>query len=168
MMQTISCMRSDEGFHFDLGPPSTIAWGDSTGGYHYHTFGVEILPSEIRFLYDSTVVQRLPDRLVPRNDPEYDVVTQLGRGAFNFWIGQFDLDNNDDLSDPFGEKDSVDSHGNYTSRTYAQRRDFELHAAAPSWPGFWPYRGQPAAHDLIDYVCVWDVPSGSEITKYPH
>ena len=102
MMQTISCMRSDEGFHFDLGPPSTIAWGDSTGGYHYHTFGVEILPSEIRFLYDSTVVRRLPDRLVPRNDPEYDVVTQLGRGAFNFWIGQFDLDNNDDLSDPFG------------------------------------------------------------------
>ncbi|MFI5201155.1 MAG: hypothetical protein ACHQNE_02055, partial [Candidatus Kapaibacterium sp.] len=45
---------------------------DTTGGYTYHTFAMEWLPHEVRYLIDSVVVCRFPDRLIPPGNPYYD------------------------------------------------------------------------------------------------
>lgn len=150
-----------EGFGDYPGPPFALDWGKTDTVYRYHTFAVEILPSEIRFLYDSNVVRRIPDRLIPLGDTENDLAWKLPRSHFNFFIGQLDQDNNDDAhTDPFGNDSG--------SITWEQRQSFEHAAASPSWAGFWPYHGKNVAHDLIDYVRVWDVPSDMKIPDFPH
>lgn len=41
---------------------------------------------------------------------------------------------------------------------------FESH---PHNPGFEDVNGKPAAHHLIDYIKVWDVPTSVQIPNYP-
>jgi hypothetical protein len=125
-------------------------------------------------LYDSNVVRRIPDRLIPVGDSEYDVASKLPRSGGNFMLGQFDLDNNGDLSDPFGIDTTGAWNNNPTSVTYMQRKAFEqavaysiAHPSTP-WAGFWPYHGQTVAHDRIDYVRVWDLPAGTTIPNFPN
>ncbi|HEY3875340.1 MAG TPA: hypothetical protein VGM92_07670 [Candidatus Kapabacteria bacterium] len=42
---------------------------------------------------------------------------------------------------------------------------FETHT---NNPGFWPVHGRPAAHHLLDYVKIWDIPRNVTIPDYPH
>ena len=131
----------------------------------YHTFGLELLPHEARFLVDSNVVRRVPDRMIPPGNRQYDMLKDLDRTPLDFWIGEFDLDadRDDDGNpiDPFGF-DSV-----HNTRTYRWRHMFEQHFA-DGRPGFDTYHGHPAAHKRIDYVRVWDVPDGMKISAFPN
>ncbi len=128
---------------------------DTAGDYKYHTFAVEVLPYELRYLVDSNVVCRLPDRLISPNHQKYRFF--ISQVPPDLRIGEFDLDG----SDPFG----LDS----TSITYQEKKYFEEH---PHNPGFRDVtingKTYHAAHDLIDYVRVWTVPSDVTIPKYPH
>ncbi len=124
--------------------------------YRYHTFTMEWLPHEVRFLYDSVVVRRFPDRLVPRGNKYYDWVTTEPRIPASIYPAELDVD--------FGN--STDSLGVVPgSASYIERQYFMAHT---SNPGFWPVYGQPAAHHLLDYVKVWDVPKDVIIPGYPH
>jgi hypothetical protein len=134
---------------------------DTTGGYEYHTFSMEMLPHEVRFLVDSNVVRRIPDRLVPPGNPYYDRATQIPRSPPNIFPSEMDMGN---PSDPFG----LDTG----SEMYTCRKYFEHAAAASSWPGFWPVsvggHTYPAAHLLLDYIKMWDVPADVKIPDFPH
>jgi hypothetical protein len=135
--------------------------------YRYHTFAMEYLPHEVRFLVDSVVVRRLPDRLIPPGTPYSDWITKEPRAALVFHAGEFEVDN--DTSDPFGVDSTVaytyDGYNAYKSETYYERKFFELH---PNNPGFWDVYGQHTAHHLLDYVKVWDVPKNVTIPGYPN
>ena len=124
---------------------------------------MEWLPHEVRILYDSVVVRRFPDRLVPPSSPFYDWVSTAPRLPVVLYPGQIDIDGAD--KDPMARESGTDSHGNDTSISYLERQYFETHTTNP---GFWPVNGRPAAHHLIDYVKVWDVPKDVKIPDWPH
>jgi hypothetical protein len=119
---------------------------------------------------NSNVVARLPDRMIPNWIPEYGF--NLDRSPLDLRIGEFDINGG---NDPFGLDttfaywlpDTITKH--YNSITYAEKRYFETH---PNNPGFRPVtiggKTYPAAHNLIDYVRVWDVPKDVIIPNYPH
>jgi hypothetical protein len=119
---------------------------DSLGDYTYHTFGVEILPHELRYLMDSNVVYRIPDRMVPRGNVAYNPV--FDRSPLDVRIGEFDIGN---LADDIAS--------------------FVHDTSFAGWPGFRPVtiggRSYPAAHHLIDYVRIWDVPADMKISNFP-
>jgi hypothetical protein len=119
---------------------------------------MEWLPHEIRFLYDSNVVRRFPDRLVPAGSPYYDYATTMMRSLANIRPAEIDIDY--DPSDPFGT--------NSSSVTYIERQFFEHHLTNP---GFWDViiggRTYHAAHHRVDYVKVWDVPKDVTIPNLP-
>jgi hypothetical protein len=144
-------MRINEGVFDYPGSPFLLDWGNPDSGYEYHTFAVEILPHEIRFLYDSNVVRRIPDRLIPRGTPYYDVASTYPRLPVCIRPGEMDIDANP---------------SDTTSGGYLEKKYFEAHADSCS--GCWPYHGQPAAHHLLDYVKVWDVPADVKISGYPN
>ncbi len=149
-------------------PVATLPFNgnDTSGGYEYHTFTMEWLPHEIRYLYDSIVLRRFPDRLVPRNSPYYDWISQMPRSLVNIRPAEIDMDVNS--NDPFGVDDTVafvsDGFTYYKSITYQERHYFEHALSALSWPGVWG----GAAHHLIDYIKVWDVPADVKIPNFPH
>jgi hypothetical protein len=72
-------------------------------GDQWHTWTMELLPHECRFLLDGRVVQRVPDRLIPRSDKRADFVSNFPRMLTPFTV-QFEIDG-----------------GNYT----AEKDDFE-------------------------------------------
>ncbi len=140
---------------------------DSTP-YRYHTFAMEFLPHEVRFLVDSNVVRRWPDHLIPPGNPYYDWITTQPRSMLTIHPGEFDMDNNSKNADPFGGDDTSGywmGWLGYNSITYEERHYFETH---PHNPGCWDVNGQHAAHHLLDYVKVWDVPKDVKIPDYPH
>ena len=144
-------------------PPLPFNADDTAGHYEYHTFAMEFLPHEVRILVDSVVVRRLPDRLIPVGSPYYDWITTLPRAPIDILPAETDIDY--DLNDPFG----VDtSHGSgwygLSSITNVERRYFEHALSVPGWPGVWG----GAAHHLIDYIKVWDVPKDVIIPDLPH
>ena len=135
----------EEGLFDYPAPFEAMEWGDSApSSYRYHRYGAEVLPHEIRIMLDSNVILRYPDRLVPPTNREFDFTTKLGRSWAKFYIGEFDFT---------GAADSA-------SFAYASH--------APAWAGFWRYHGQNSAHDMIDYVRVWDVPADVRIPNFPH
>ncbi len=134
--------------------------------YQYHTFAMEWLPHEVRFLVDSVVVRRWPDRLVPPGDPHYDWVSTMPRGLA--WILPAQTDFDYSSGDPFGADPSLNSWGGPTSITYVERKYFEHAAQNPHWPGFETVDRKQVAHYLIDYVKVWDVPKNDYIPNLPH
>ena len=148
------------GAHEDY-PEPTIPFNgnDTTGGYEYHTFTMELLPHEVRYLYDSVVIRRFPDRLVPPSSPYYDWISQLPRSLVNIRPAEVDIDYGS--NDPFGTVPG--------SITYQERHYFETHL---SNPGFWDVtiggKTYHAAHHLIDYVKVFDVPKDVYIPNYPN
>ena len=130
---------------------------DTSGGYEYHTFAMEWLPHEVRYLVDSVVVRRYPDRLVPPGDPHYDWVTTMPRGLAGIWPAETDFDGGS-IADMFDT----------TTTAYQERKYFEHAASVPGWPGFSNVNGKPAAHYLVDYIKVWDVPKNVFIPNLPH
>ncbi len=117
----------------------------ATTPYRYHTFGMEWLPNEVRILYDSNVVRRLPDRLIPRNSPLYEWASTYARSPVNIHPAQFDMDGG-----PTG---------------VLEKAFFEVFGSTCS--GCWPIDGKPTAHHLIDYVKVWDLTNASSISPMP-
>jgi len=62
------------------------------------------------------------------------------------------------LSDPFGTIDT-------TSSGHAERKFFEQYDTTCS--GCWPdVYGHPAAHHLVDYVKIWDMPADAKIQPF--
>ncbi len=120
---------------------------------------MEWLPHEVRYLIDSNVVRRFPDRLVPKTSKYYDWVTTEPRTPASIYPAEFDID--------FGSPDN-DSLGIIPgSASYFERQYFLSHDSTTG-EGFWPVHGMPAAHHLLDYVKVWDVPKDVIIPGYPH
>ncbi len=135
---------------------------DTSGHYEYHTFAMEWLPNEVRLLVDSVVVRRYPDRMVPPGTPYSDWVTTMPRAMTDIRPAEIDIDWGSGTQDPYGTHPG--------SQMYMQRQYLE-HAL--SEPGVWPgvcvdKYGHPAAHHLIDYIKVWDVPKDVQIPNYPH
>ena len=141
---------------------------------------MEWLPHEVRILYDSVVVRRFPDRLIPPGNPQYDWVSTQPRSNIELFPAQFDIDlgtYTDTITklkdtDWFGTYGARDGYGDFLSITKQQRQYFETHTTNP---GFWPVEippgsgiWYPAAHHLLDYVKIWDVPKDVTIPKYPH
>jgi hypothetical protein len=121
---------------------------------------MEFLPHEVRYLIDSVVVRRFPDRLVPPGTPYSDWVTTMPRSMTDIRPAEIDIDWGG-TSDPFGTTPGT--------QMYMQRKYLEHALATPGWPGVWPDKyGHPAAHHLVDYVKVWDVPRNVQIPNYPH
>jgi hypothetical protein len=162
-------LYSDAGYPV---PPVAFNGIDTVAHYEYHTFAMEWLPHEVRFLVDSVVVRRMPDRLIPPGTPYSDWVTTMPRGLTDLRPSQIDFDNN--VSDSLGLDTSHNMYGGWNSQMYMERQYFE-HAAAvelasptPGWPGFEMVDGKPVAHHMIDYVKVWDVPKDVKIPNYPN
>ena len=128
--------------------------------YRYHTFAMEFLPHEIRYLYDSVVVRRIPDRLIPRGNKYYDIISQEPRSPANLIPAEFDGDL--DPKDPFGIKP------NYTGQ---YEREFFFAHVSDTTEGFGDVmingKTYHAAHHLLDYVKVFDVPKDVTISGYP-
>jgi hypothetical protein len=152
-------------------PVATLPFNgnDTAGGYEYHTFAMEWLPHEIRYLVDSVVVRRFPDRLVPKGNPYYDWISTMPRSLASIRPAEVDMDANSNNFDLYGTDDTVaytyDGVTFYKSINYQERHYFETHTGNP---GFWPVDGKPAAHHLIDYIKVWDVPADVKIPDLPH
>jgi hypothetical protein len=142
-------------------PPVRFNGDDTVGGYEYHTFAFEMFPHEARMLIDGNVVSRFPDRLIPTENTAYDFITKIQRFPTYIYPAQFEID-----------RDPTDTLGTTPGTvTYRQRQYFETHLTNP---GMWdveipPHSGHwyHAAHHLIDYVKVWDVPASTKIADYP-
>jgi hypothetical protein len=154
---------SDAGYPMPAMPFNGI---DTVGHYEYHTFAMEWLPNEVRFLVDSVVVRRYPDRLVPPGTPYSDWVTTMPRALTDLRPSQIDFDNN--FNDPFGDTVSLNQYGGFNSQMYIQRKYFEHAASVSGWPGFETVDGKSVAHHMIDYIKVWDVPKDVYIPNLPH
>jgi hypothetical protein len=131
---------------------------------------MEWLPHEIRFLYDSNVVRRFPDRLVPAGSPYYDYATTMMRSLANIRPAEIDIDYS--RPDSLGtDTTGAYNNNNYKSNTYIERHYFDTHLTNP---GFWDVeipKGSGhwyhAAHHKVDYVKVWDVPKDVQIPNLP-
>jgi hypothetical protein len=140
---------------------------DTTGGYEYHTFTMELLPHELRYLVDGNVVRRVPDRLVPVGTKYYDWASTFERTALCIHPAEIDID--EDPSDSLGTDTSHTSDGKYyKSLTYQERHYFDTHLTNPGcWDVTIGGRTYHAAHHLVDYVKVWDVPADMKISGFP-
>lgn len=107
---------------------------------------MELLPHEAHFLVDGYVMRRFPDRLIPQGDIRYDYVTKFFRSPLHIQPAEIDFDG-DQVA---GEIASFQTYD--TSRSH----------------GGWNVNGHPAAHHLVDYVKVWDVPSDMKLPDFPH
>ncbi len=138
----------NEDYIANTSPAAAYDMYDTIGDYKYHTFGVEILPHEVRYLYDSNVVLRLPDRMIPPGSPGYPFT--LDREPLDVPLGEFDLAS-DQTSALFQE----------------QKQYFENHTSNPGFRdvtiGVKTYH---AAHELIDYVRVWDIPKDVSVPNF--
>ena len=145
---------------FDYGDMSDPYHQDSSAfigePYRYHTYTMEWLPHEVRILYDSVVIRRIPDRLIPPGSPFFDYASTMARGGENLIPGEFD--DEDLLATP---KNAGDYY------VAAPVLSYFLKHINTNTPGFWPVDGQPAAHLLIDYVKVWDVPKDVIVPAFP-
>ena len=143
---------------------------DTTGGYVYHIYTMELLPHELRYLIDSNVVRRFPDRLIPKNNKYYDRFANVPRNATAFQPAEFDVGLGS-YKDSLGIT-HVDSLGTVPGTdSFLERQYFEQHphnpgcgaAEIPLHSGHW----YPAAHHLIDYVKIFDVPKEVIIPNFP-
>lgn len=113
--------------------------------YTYHTYTMELLPHEALFLVDGYVVRRFPDRLIPVGDIRYDFVTKYSRSPLHIFPAENEMD------------------GDLLDKTIAS---FQAYGTSLDH-GCWDVNGHHAAHHLVDYVKVWDVPQGSSLSTFP-
>jgi hypothetical protein len=160
LTDTMSPLASHTGYGFsyvcDEGPdyPVQAINVDSTD-YNYHTYAVELLPHEARFLVDGAVRQRFPDRLVPKGSQQYDYVTKFPRTPMSIEPAEIDMD-----GDP---NDTSAGSVYYMEKAYFDANHTTCLGCLPLTIG-----GQPSPHHLVDYVKVWDLPSGSKLPDFPH
>jgi hypothetical protein len=163
---TATDLYSDPGYPI---PPLPFNGNDTTpSSYQYHTFAMEWLPHEVRFLIDSVVVRRLPDRMIPPGTPYSDWITTTPRSPTVFTPGEEGIDYK--AYDPLGTNDSIGPgwwSSIYNSPAYVERQYFEHAASVAGWPGFEVVDGKTVAHHMIDYVKVWDVPKDVFIPNFP-
>ena len=114
-----------------------------TNGYVYHTYTMEWFPHECEILIDGIVVSRFPDRMIPVGDIRYDYMSTYPRVPEGMYIGELDIDG---------------GPGYATYGPYATEKAFFQSNVATA-PGCW----NNAAHDLIDYVKIWDLPAGYSV-----
>jgi len=114
---------------------------------------MEWLPHEVRILFDSVVVRRYPDRLLPPSSPYYNWVEGFGRAPVNVIPGEFDADD---------ELVNVDSHGHPSSNSVYTQNWFLAHVGDVG-TGYW----NGAAHHRLDYVKVFEVPKNVIIPGFP-
>jgi hypothetical protein len=112
-----------------------------TSNYMYHTFALELLPNEARFLQDGNVVYRFPDRMIPPTDKHYNWITNMYRSPVAINPGEADIE---------------------PAVLAAQVAWFKNHVSSHPW--YW----DNAAHELIDYLRLYDVPSNVSISGLPH
>jgi hypothetical protein len=146
---------ADEGMHYHYSEPP-VQFGppyDSVGTYQYHTFTFELLPNEAEFLLDGNVVRRYPDRLIPPTDKHADWITTLPRFTPEVDFGQMTLDGLDSTEIAW----------------------LITHVDTTSTPGCWPVQvppgtgpWYPAAHTLIDYVKIYDIPDDVKVSRFPN
>jgi hypothetical protein len=108
---------------------------------------MELLPHEVRFLMDSNVVRRIPDRTIPIGNKEYDLATTIERCPEQILLAETDLDNEDTV----GLSQDIDT----SSRS---RGCWDVTIGGVTYH---------AAHDRVDYVKVWDVPADCKIEGFP-
>jgi hypothetical protein len=164
----------DEQFTFNIQsqsgyPTAPVPFnGNDSTGYQYHTFAMEWLPNEVRFLVDSMVVRRFPDRMVPPGNHFSNWIAAMPRGTLDLLPAELLMDLSG--TDTLGTDTSHRSGGwwGMNSLTYVERQSFEHAASIPGWAGFWPVNGRPTAHHLLDYIKVWDVPADVIIPNFPH
>jgi hypothetical protein len=120
--------------------------------YVYHTFSMEWLPNEIRFLVDSNIVRRIPDRMVPPGNNYFDWAARTPRAPEDLQVAEFVMNGG---TYPIG----LDS---------AQRAFFEAYDTTCSGCKDVTIGGHTyhAAHQKVDYVKVWDTPADVKITNY--
>lgn len=150
--------------------------------YKYHTYAMEWLPNEVRFLVDSNVVRRYPDRMVPPSNEYpsslyYDYARRLPRTPVTFFLGEFAIDNNSPFDgwpiDSLGLVDSIayTSNGDTTfnSRTYQERHFFEEFPDCAGCDTITVHgHAVHAAHHRIDYAKIFDVPADMKLPDYPN
>ena len=140
---------------------------------------MELLPHEVRILMDSNVVWRSPDRLIPPGSPFYDWASKIPRSPVGIHPAEVDIDYG-----PY--KDSagiirIDSLGMDTTSFFYEGVQYWYSIAGrerqyldqhPNNPGCWDVtiggKTYHAAHHLIDYVKVWDVPADVKVPDFPH
>ena len=123
---------------------------------------MEFLPHEVRFLYDSVVVRRIPDRLIPPGNKFYDWAGTFARNEVHMHPAEFDYDgyNPSGQHDPFG---TVPGGSGYIERKFFEQYDTSCSGCWPVTIGGITY---PAAHHLLDYVKVWDMPADTKIQPF--
>jgi len=133
---------------------------------------MEFLPHEVRILMDSNVVWRSPDRLIPPGAPFYDQASWIPRSPVGIHPAECDIDANSGWVDPFGNDTTSflwDGSTLYNSVTGRDRQYFEQH---PNNPGMRDVsiggHTYHAAHHLIDYVKIWDIPADVKVLDFPH
>jgi hypothetical protein len=120
--------------------------------YKYHTFAMEWLPNEIRFLMDSNVIRRFPDHTLPVGNRFYNWPNNIPRGPENFrpaeWI--MNPSNNPYIADP-------------VSKAFFEEYDTTCSGCGDVTIGGRTYH---AAHQKVDYVRIWDVPADVKIPNF--
>ena len=131
-------------FDYNEGPHNTApAVHINLSDYRYHTYSLEILPHEVRFLIDGHVLRRSPDRLIPPGDLEAGYPEIAPRSPMNIVPAEF------------GPASTDSAYNSY----------FKAHVS--TCQGCWPINGQPAAHQMIDYVKVFDLPKDVIVPPFP-
>jgi hypothetical protein len=124
----------------------------ATTPYKYHVFSMEWLPNEIRFLLDSNVIRRWPDHLLPVGNRFYDWPNKIPRGPVNFRPAEW-------IMNPGSYPLGVDS----ASRAYFEAYDTTCSGCGDVTIGGKTYH---AAHQKVDYIRIWDVPSDVKIPNF--
>jgi hypothetical protein len=111
--------------------------------------------------------------MIPLGTPTYDWVTTMPRSIYQIYLAETDIDNTP--GDSLGTDTSTYPYNGsryFNSITHAERNYFEHAAATPGWPGMKNVtigsKTYPAAHYLIDYLKIWDMPADAKITPFPH
>ncbi len=104
-------------------PEVAFDGNDTTGGYVYHTYTMELLPNEMRYLIDGNVVRRFPDRLIPPSNFNYDVISNVPRVATSIQPAEFGIQQSTYDSAGVSYNDSLGTHPG--TATYMQRQYFE-------------------------------------------
>lgn len=146
---------------------------DTSGGYEYHTFAMELLPNEVRLLMDSNVVWRSPDRMVSPGNKYFNWASWIPRSPVGMNPAEEDIDLNP--SDSLGSDTTTfmfDGVKYWNSITGRERQSLDHAASVPGWPGVWDVtiggRTYHAAHHVVDYVKIWGVPANMNVPDFPH
>jgi hypothetical protein len=120
--------------------------------YKYHTFAMEWLPNEIRFLMDSNVIRRFPDHTLPVGNRFYNWPNKIPRGPEYFRPAEW-------IMNPSNNPLIADS----ASKAFFEEYDTTCSGCGDVTIGGHTYH---AAHQMVDYIRIWDVPADVKIPNF--